>query len=249
MNCHALAWGTIGHQVVGAIAERHLTSAARERIAAILATEGKKSLVQVANWADHVRRLTIPVQPSHVVLMPFGAKEYVPDRDCPEKQCVVAAIGANIRALSDPKLPDPAKMVALKYLVHFVGDIHQPLHTIRASRLHKAWDTDIIRQQNAKWKRLAGRVDAEESDPRERASIADWAWESHQLAKEIVRDAKHLRREDGSYALNVVYYQANWPIVERRLKAAGMRLAWALNDIFAPSEEASTSESTEALTE
>ncbi len=129
----ALAWGALGHRLVGALAERHLSPAAEAEVKRLLAGEPEPTLAGVANWADRLRDLDPDrfkaTSKWHYVNTPPGQDcDYVPPRDCPDGQCVIGAIEAQRRILADRSQPLEARRDALKFIVHFVGDVHQPMH-------------------------------------------------------------------------------------------------------------------------
>jgi hypothetical protein len=129
----ALAWSALGHRLVGALAERHLSPAAEAQVKRLLAGEANPTLAGVADWADRLRDLDPErfkaTAAWHYVNTPPGAGcDYVPPRDCPDGQCVIGAIEAQRRILADRTQPLEARRDALKFIVHFVGDIHQPMH-------------------------------------------------------------------------------------------------------------------------
>lgn len=128
----ALAWSALGHRLVGALAERHLSPAAEVQVHALLAGESDPTLAGVAVWADRLRD-TDPQrfkQTSrwHYVNTPPGSCAYEPARDCPDGNCVIGAIQQQRAILADRSQPLAARRDALKFLVHFVGDAHQPMH-------------------------------------------------------------------------------------------------------------------------
>ena len=129
----ALAWGPVGHRIVGDLAERQLTPAAEIEVKRLLAGEPVPSLAGVANWADQLRQLDPDrfkrTSRFHYLNFPHDDCSYVPARDCPDGQCAVAAINRNFLVLSDRSRGDGERGDALKFLVHFVGDLHQPMHT------------------------------------------------------------------------------------------------------------------------
>jgi len=239
----ALAWGTTGHRVVALIAERHLTPEAREAVSILLESEGQASMVDVALWADKVRSLAIPVQPPHTVRIPLNHKPYDPAATCPKDRCILGAIEASRETLADREAPIAARMAALKYLVHFIGDLHQPLHASadtgqervvfegRKRKLHWVWDVGIIRAQDMSAHTLAGLIDADRRlKVSARGTPVDWALESRDLARDRVFPPLPAWRVDGVVQLPTTYQLDNWPVVRLRLKQAGLRLAHLLNE-------------------
>lgn len=129
----AQAWSALGHQLVGELAQRHLAPATRAEVARLLAGEQRPTLAGVADWADRLRDLDPErfkaTSRWHYVNTPPGQQcDYVAERDCPDGQCVVGAIQAQRAILADTTQPLETRRDALKFIVHFVGDVHQPMH-------------------------------------------------------------------------------------------------------------------------
>ena len=128
----ALAWSNLGHRLVGDIAQRHLTPAANAQVAELLQGEAEPSLAGVASWADTLRKRTPQSYPGsdrwHYVNFPANTCAYQPPRDCADGNCVVGQIERQRVILADRIRPLAARRDALKFLVHLVGDTHQPLH-------------------------------------------------------------------------------------------------------------------------
>jgi nuclease S1 len=127
---HAGAWGPEGHAMVAEIAEARLSDAARAQVAQILSADdsGAKHLDQIASWPDAIRPAKPETAPWHFVDIPLDASSFDAGRDCKGDNCVVAAIQRFTGVLGDSNADPRARVEALKFLVHFVGDIHQPLH-------------------------------------------------------------------------------------------------------------------------
>jgi hypothetical protein len=176
--------------------------------------------------------------------VPAGAAGIDLARDCPpERSCVIRAIILHIGTLRDEKTSAADKAQALKFLGHFVGDIHQPLHAGRAedrggtaikvrflgeeTSLHAVWDGGFIAGMGLDWQTLADRLHASILDAErvtwQRSDVHDWTEESRQLAK--VR--AYVEPEDG-WILGQDYVARNAPEVAEQLRKAGVRLAWSL---------------------
>jgi hypothetical protein len=129
----ALAWSNLGHRLVGDLAQRHLTPAANAQVAELLAGEAEPSLAGIASWADDLRRSDADAFKKtaswHYINFPVGTCAYRPERDCPHGNCVVGQIERQRAILTDRTLPVATRRDALKFLVHLVGDVHQPLHS------------------------------------------------------------------------------------------------------------------------
>ena len=127
-----VAWSALGHKLVGELAQRHLTPAANAEVARLLAGEPDPTLAGVATWADDLRNKDPEsfkrTSRWHYVNLSSDKCAYRPERDCRDGECIIAAIEKQRAILADRRQPLEARRDALKFLVHFVGDIHQPMH-------------------------------------------------------------------------------------------------------------------------
>jgi hypothetical protein len=231
----AHAWGTEGHQVIALIAQAQLTVKARAEVDRLLALEPGVTLASVSTWADeHRNPLTAPW---HYVNFPRGDCMYDEQRDCPDGRCVVGAIKRELEVLRS-SAPNDKKLTALKYLVHFVADVHQPLHAgylddkggntyqlqafMRGSNLHAVGDTGLIKHLNEEPEAMAARV--------EKLTIGMPV--SNLDAVNAAEESCNIVSLKGFYPERLVelpYIQKYTPVMERRLAAAGARLAGVLN--------------------
>lgn len=246
----ALGWGEAGHRIAAELAERQLTAASRGQVAALLAGEDDPSLAGVAEWADDVRgqEAYAHTRPWHYVNFQSLDCGYVPARDCPDGNCAVGAINRLARDVGDIGLTRQQRTEALKFLVHFVGDVHQPLHAgLRADRggnlvqldyqrqgwnLHSIWDYAILASAKVDWHEYAERLAA---TPWHRDGTAgddpplDWAIESCRAIRE-----HSLYPPAGQHVIRRDYLDAHRPLAELRLRQAGTRLARLLNRALDP---------------
>lgn len=153
----ALGWGRTGHQIIAEIAAAHIDARTRSEVDRLLALEPGATLASVSTWADEAR--SPATARWHYLNFPSGTCRYVPERDCPDGHCVVAAIEEQFERLRHGN-SDDVRLKALKYLIHLVADIHQPLHAgwgddrggnlyqVRAfgrgTNLHALWDTALV---------------------------------------------------------------------------------------------------------
>lgn len=158
---HACAWGTQGHHIIAALAQSQLSPAARQEVDRLLALEPEETLETISIWADEHRNPATAAW--HYVNFPRDSCTYDASRDCPDGKCVVAAIEKQTAILAS-NAPDEKRLLALKYVVHLVADVHQPLHAgykedrggnnyqlqafMRGSNLHAVWDTGLIKSLN-----------------------------------------------------------------------------------------------------
>lgn len=167
----AMAWGTEGHQVIASLAAAQLSAKARTEVVRLLALEPGATLSSISTWADERRNPSTGAW--HYVNFPRDTCTFDAQRDCPDGSCVVGAIEKQLEILASGA-PEEARLRALKYVVHFVGDIHQPLHAgyyddkggnkyqlqafMRGSNLHALWDTGLIRNLSEDADALSARL-------------------------------------------------------------------------------------------
>ena len=238
VTSNAMAWGTDGHRVIALMAQSQLTPKARAEVERLLALEPGETLASVSTWADEHRNPTTGAW--HYVNFPRDSCTYEAQRDCPDGKCVVGAINRQLDVLTS-SAPDDKRLNALKYLVHFVGDVHQPLHAgyyddkggnkyqlqafMRGSNLHALWDTGLIKNLNEEPQVLAARLLKTKSP----SGISDFS---------PVRAAEESCRIVGSegyypsHKVGMDYIDKYTPLAEQRLSAAGQRLAGMLNNAF-----------------
>jgi S1/P1 Nuclease len=121
----ALAWGDIGHRIICEIAFQELNDSARERVTAMIRRDREfNPFAEACSWPDHPRRRA----EEHYVNLPRDADGLAED-PCPlAEKCVISAIEKDLARLSSPIATEQVRLEALKYLGHWVGDVHQPLH-------------------------------------------------------------------------------------------------------------------------
>jgi S1/P1 Nuclease len=210
----AYPWWETGHQTVARIAAAHLTPAARTRIARIFDVPDTPdsvadALAKASTWADETHKETNTGEWHYIDLTIQDHKSDIRER-CKDDNCNPA----RIRLFAEQLAGHPAhpantrwsQLDALRYVVHFVGDIHQPLHAIsdadlggnceqldppvgKAKNLHALWDGELVNALNTSDKALAEDLEGsiDEMGPRRERELAegkeeDWTWESHEIA-------------------------------------------------------------------
>jgi hypothetical protein len=248
----ALAWSPEGHEIVALVALRELTPAARSQVARLLGSPAM--MAHDASWADEIRDRRPDTAPWHYVDIPLGASGYDAARDCPRRACVVAQIEDDLRILSNHGLAnrgrdDRARAEALRFLIHFTADIHQPLHAEdnddkggnnvrialgrKRSSLHRVWDGDVVEALGFDSGRVADSLERSITPAQRKAwasgTPAQWANEAHAIARDQIYPAL-----GGRYQLRLPrdYPEAQTAITRAQLTKAGVRLAWLLNGIF-----------------
>lgn len=234
------AWGLTGHRIIGAIAEERLGDHARREIDELI---GPENLVDISVWADDVK--SDPAWDHaydwHFVSVPDGVDPadapQAPDGD------VLRAVERFVHVLGDPDQPKAQREIALRFLVHFVGDAHQPLHVGRLedrggneievewfgrpTNLHWVWDTGIQAARYLSYSEHAERILRIRGSrlPDVAGDPLDWARESMAL-RPIVYDLPPDRDMGYDYLFETI------PIAEERLGLAGARLAALLEDVL-----------------
>src|SRR5437016_5035079 len=120
------AWGPEGHSLVARLAAAHLTPKVSAKVQAILGPG--VTMASVASWADQVRNQRRETAPWHFIDIPIDKPHLDMARDCPKEGCVISKIEEFTKQLADPKLTPEQKREPLMFLIHFIGDMHQPLH-------------------------------------------------------------------------------------------------------------------------
>jgi hypothetical protein len=261
----ALAWGKTGHRVVAAIADTQLSGLARAHVKEILG--GAESLDEAANWPDEMRSAPgdfwqKTATPWHYVTL----NGIVYDRAPPQGDAL-EALNHFRTVLRDPAASLADKQNALRFVVHLVGDLHQPLHAGkccdkggndikvswfgRPTNLHAVWDSSLVDEEQLSFTELAAKLERHTSDrdvidwwdinPR------DWMSESAEVREQIYADIPAPKKVTGKKAkgealpdLSYDYVFKFTPVMERRLQKAGVRLAAYLNDIFAEPQPLAT---------
>ncbi len=239
-----VVWGKKGHRITGHIAEKHLSRKARKALADLL--DGH-SLAFVSTYADEIKsdRTYWNYSPWHYVNYPLD-RTYTESEKSKSGDLIIA-INQCKKVLLDEDASRNDKIFHLKLLVHFLGDLHQPMHAGHAkdrggndiqvqwfgegTNLHRLWDTNLLESYGMSFYELGDELDRSTSKKIRKAiqqgDVVSWLEESHQLAKEVYDSAEV--GEKLSYAYS---YRYN-PVLFDCLKKAGFRLAQTLNDIFA----------------
>jgi nuclease S1 len=261
-----MAWSALGHRMVGEIAQRQLQPATARAVRDLLDGEREPSLAGVANWADALRSNdpTRFRQTSrwHYVNVSDATCRYRPARDCADGQCVVGAIQAQRAILADRRQPRAARRDALKFLVHFVGDVHQPLHAGHrgdkgGNRFQVSLRTDLAPEAYARDRYVDGvlgtnlhavwdydvlaapRLDARAYVRRLEARhwpALDGARDSSAWADESCRISGGPGFYPATHVMDHRYLDAQRPLAEQRIHQAGLRLARMLDEALAVPE-------------
>jgi hypothetical protein len=235
-------WGQNGHRTTGKIAEQHLTKRAKRKIDKLLKGQ---SLAFVSTFADEIKseRKYREFSAWHYVNMDLD--ETYAEADKNPKGDLVTAIAKCVAVLKDKESKEEDKVFYLKMLVHFVGDLHQPMHigqrkdkggnTVqvqwfgKGTNLHAVWDTKMIETWNMSYLELADNakdLSKKQIKAIEKGSVIDWVNEVHEITKEVYKSVKVGEN------LRYRYSYDHFGTVRDQLQKGGIRLAKILNDIY-----------------
>ncbi len=237
------AFGPTGHRVVGRIAESHLTPAAARAVKELLGTE---TLARVGTWADEIR--SDPkwkhASPWHYVTIEDG-ETYASSKKNPRGDAI-EAVKRFVATLRSPSATKQEKTIALKWIVHLIGDLHQPLHVGRGKdrggntiqtkwfgesvKLHAVWDSKLIDSTELSFSELAEFINKptdKQVKTWQDSEVLDWVQESIDYREQVYTVPGDSTNDSYKYAYK------NLPLVKLRLTQAGVRLAGVLNSVFA----------------
>lgn len=272
----AHAWGDEGHRVVSLVAQHYLSARTQARVQALLAQDRSaltddRSMASEATWADHYRDsdrngarrryehtwrwhfVDLELQDPDLASACFGEPPLppgVPASVGPARDCVVDKIDEFEAELASPRTAPAERLLALQFLLHFVGDLHQPLHAAddrdaggnrvhvsargeHAGNLHHYWDTVFVAELGDSAPQVAYAL-TERIGPRElamwrRGRPSDWAVESFGLARRVAYGELPPPTARGGYRLPARYMRDARAVVALQLSRAGVRLAELLN--------------------
>ncbi len=272
----AYAWGDEGHEVIGLIADHYLEPAVRAKVNAILAEDrtnltSSAQIDREATWADKFRdsdRNTTKVHYNQTRKWHFVDLELEgPDLQTacfgrpalpketpaslgPADDCVVDKIDEFTAELEKSTTSKQERRLALEFLLHFVGDIHQPLHAgddhdrggnlkivtapgIGPNNLHHDWDTEYVARLGSNATTIAQQLIATITEAQRArwatGTAADWAIESFGVAKAHAYGLLPAAESPNHYQLSAAYVSDATNVTEEQLSKAGVRLAFVLN--------------------
>lgn len=248
----ALAWGQLGHRTIGELAEERISGKTRAEIELIL---GEEDLAEASTWADEQRSnpdafWQKEAGPYHYVTVP-ESKTYG-EVGAPAEGDALSALSRFAATVRDRNASREEKAQALRFIIHIVGDVHQPLHAgsgkdrggndvkVRwfgqETNLHSVWDSQMIEGQGlsfteyTKW--LGRQIEPAETIAWWEPNPEVWIGESTQIRDRIYPEAA-----DGMPNLGYSYQYQHLATAELRLQQGGVRLAAYLDWVFAPTAE------------
>jgi hypothetical protein len=251
----AWAWGRRAHRASAKLADLRLTPAAKAAVRDLL--ESGESLGDVSTWADEVRRDMPESGPWHYVNVPITESRYRASFCSGDTGCVVSKIADFRAVLADPKAPREQKQKALKFLVHFVQDMHQPVHVGenhdrggndlqvqffgQGSNLHRVWDSGLLdhafEDEAALFSEVTRLASEDAASTWEAGTVEDWANESFLAAQAAYKLPATGGPLKTGAKLGQAYQDTHLPVATRRVAQSGVRLAAMLNAVFRSEKE------------
>lgn len=248
-----ISWGYTGHRTIGLITEHYLDPQAKTAIKDLL---GDTTIAEACTWADDARREAPFAETAnwHFLNLPLGLSygQLTTYLDTTRVINVYSALLTAEKNLTDKNLSRQQKIHSLKFLMHFVGDLHQPMHVSRAedkggntiqlnfqdkgTNLHSLWDTRLLESKGLKYVQLAEQYKQVESikvKQWQSEPVTQWVWESYQISSKLYAEVDTMNRR----IVDSVYVQKHLPTVTLRLQQSAIRLAGLLNRIYKNSDQ------------
>lgn len=246
----AFAWGGDGHQIVCLVAEAGLNKDAKAMITSLLDGAGISD-AEIANWADQIRQDRPETGPWHYVNISISSKGFEATHDSNNGNNVVDKVAELAKVVADKSQPKLKRAEALKFLVHLVGDIHQPMHCgdrndrggntrlvffleqPEAESLHRVWDSEILWHHKGPMRvadyadKLVANIDKNKSAKWTSGTPIDWANESMALSRDVAY--ANVPADGRPPKLDQAYVDKAADTVDEQLTKAGVRLAALLN--------------------
>jgi hypothetical protein len=256
LSGNAWGWGDHGHKVVCEIAFRLAMPDTRARIRRLIRNDQAFDVFSDAcTWPDHPRRRAS----EHFINLPRNAEGLTSDA-CPlAPKCTLTAIENDVAVLASTAARPVDKLAALKFLGHWVGDLHQPLHvsfeddrggneiTVHGEchgKLHGAWDTCLVLKAVGEdlSEAASSLIDAITPALREQWTVTkprDWANETFAITTAsgthyCIQNAGSCDLPPGSVTIDAAYVAASTPVIREQLQKAGVRLAHLLDEALSP---------------
>ena len=243
-------WGPEGHSLVARIAWAQMTPAAQAKASQILGPG--VSLPSIASWADQARTERKETGPWHYVDIPIDKPHLDMARDCPKGDCILTKIEEFRKQLGDPAITPVKRKEALMFIVHFVGDMHQPLHCSdngdkggndvqvkygnlgadRPYNLHSLWDSGLLGKMAKEDELFA--IYSPESAAHARkwskGTVEDWAEEAHRKSVKVTYGKLPKVAPKTAITIDAKYEQKADKMIREQIERAGARLAHVLNE-------------------
>ncbi len=242
------AWGPTGHRVIAEIAQRNLNKKANKQVTKLL---DNYPMAYWSTWADNIKSDTTDRWKHtyiwHYVNIPGDLPKAEMEKavNHVEQANVYSEIPRLCEIVKDKNVSTDEKREALYFLIHLVGDLHQPMHIGREEDLggnritvywfgtrtnvHAVWDTSLINNENysyTEYTAILNRISSKEKKEIQNGELVDWLFDTYQIANEIYSSVTN--EDKLSYNYPYKYKKT----MELQLQRAGLRLAALLNQLF-----------------
>jgi hypothetical protein len=243
-----LAWGTTGHRVIAQIAEKNIKSSTKKKIDKLL---DNYPMAYWANWADFIKSDTTGQWKHthiwHFVNAPGGLDRqgYIDFIKNTPQQNVYSEIPKLEAIIRNKNSSDDEKRIALYFLVHLVGDAHQPMHMGREedlggnkisvtwfrnpTNIHTVWDSRIVDNENysyTEYANILNSISKEKKQTLQAGTLEDWMYDTYILANDVYANISNGAELSYGYSYRYKY------VMEEQLQKGGLRLAVILDRIF-----------------
>jgi len=243
----SMAWGMLGHRIVGEIASTYLTPKARKEIQQILGTE---SIAIASNWADFIKADTAYkyLNSWHYIdvdsALSYSQMQSYLNTDTATD--AYTKLNFLIKELKNKNLSRSKKLMYLRLLIHIAGDVHQPFHAARngdaggndikvswfgqSSNIHRVWDEQLIDYQKLSYTEYTAAINHVTSKQKavwQKQPISKWLFDSYSISEQL-----HKELQQPDHKLSFLYNFKHINILNEQLLKGGVHLAGLLNSIF-----------------
>ena len=245
------AWSPEGHQIVARLAALYLTKSAKAQVEDLLGGNAADSMAKASTWADEIEATRPETKAWHYVNIPMAEGKYNAERDCPDGNCAVSRIAADMKTLGDKTQPKEKRAEALKFMINLMAEIHQPLRCVddgldhgrdvkvqvggTRTNLFDVWEDDLIKGLLGTPEQIVSRLSSK-TKPEHRkywasGSLTKWCEESAGHAKINIHDDFYgaAKLSNGEVLVSPEYPDVKRRLVAELLSRAGVRLAAAIN--------------------
>jgi len=252
LSSSAYAWGDLGHKIVADIAQLRLKEINPDAEKEVRRLLHNQSMASVAMQPDTLKKTTMKFTKNwHFTDIPIDPEgtTYLASRDCVDSDCVVDQIANAKKTLGDTSKSDADRKLALIFLIHLVGDAHQPLHcaegklpngepdgggngvSVRVSgdrtNLHTFWDARLLERHGfnrADYVDFLENLDVDE-DAAAAGTVEEWVNATHKSAEEI-----SYKKLPANHRIDNAYFNVSLPLADQQLLKGGLRLARLINE-------------------
>jgi hypothetical protein len=251
LSAPAAAWSPEGHQIIARMAALYLTKNAKAQVEDLLGGSAATAMAKASTWADEIEAKRPETKAWHYVNIPIAEGKYKAERDCPDGNCAVARMAADMKVLADKTQPAEKRAEALKFLINLMGEIHQPLRCVedgldhgrnvkvqfgdKHTTLFDLWETEVPKGLQGTVDQLVSRLSTKIKPEHRKfwanGSLTTWCEESAGHAKVNIHDDFYgaTKLSNGEILVSLEYPDVKRRLASEQLSRAAVRLAAAIN--------------------